>query len=486
MNDSCAGTQRTIRTMSLGTLWRLLRYPFVLLSLALIPRLMGDADYGRYAYFVSLFVILDVCTDLGFLHIFGRFVPESESDGDHACSIGLLHGVLGFGVFLSVLMAAGLLCVYVFRPWADVSLHWVALMGLMLILTRVEGTFFTFLYGLNEIGKFSAKEMVRSACTLIFVIVGYHFFGILGALWALVIQELVLCAWGAYWTRHFLFRRGRRLGVSGLRPYIVFGISFYVPAFLLGLLQRSGNVLVHMLTGSAREVAYYDIANQFLLLTAMFLGLVLQTLLPALARLQMSDDTETIARWQRTVITYCGVLGFLSVNALMWLGEPVILMWLGEDFRPVVRNAQAISPAIIPTLIAYAGMNYALLEKKAGMYLVGVGLGWLTMGITGLFWIPRFGSIGAAWSTTAGYTALGAVFLVHYRAHFKQVLRDFIWVVGVAFCFAPLYMREVVGPAVVFWFLGTSLFYVAILVGLRVIRWSDAVKVIAAFRKDRA
>lgn len=479
-------THSTVRTVSLGTMWRVLRYPFILLTVAIIPRLMGDTDYGKYAYFMSVFVILDICTDLGFLQIFGRFVPECEASGDHARTRGLFHGILAYGMLLAVALSIGLFVFTRVRPIQSLTTHWLIILVCMLLLTRLEGTFFSFLYGMNHIARFSAKEVLRSGVTLLLVIAFYWRFGLTGALWALVANEVILTAVGAWWTREFLFHPGRGFDARALKPYALFGVTFYIPAFFFGMLQRSGNVFVQSLTQSPEAVAYYDIANQFLLLTATFLGLIIQTLLPALTKLHIRSEQDTIQRWQRVVMTYCAIVAFLAFNALMWLGEPLIRAWLGDSFAPVMPNARIIAAAMIPVLIAYAGMNYALLDKAPGVYTAGVAAGLGMMAVSCIVLVPRMGSAGGAWATVLGYTALGLVFLVHYRARFREVLRHFWVAVAVGLCFLPVYRIEAGLVHSALWFAGTSVLYCAVLIALRVIRWSDAQKIRDAFKRAKS
>ncbi len=474
---------QTIRTMSLGALWRVLRYPFILFSMVFIPRMMGDSDYGSYAYFISLFVILDMVTDLGFQQIFGRFVPECNARGDRRGLRGLLHGMLAFGVGLAVLLVVALFFVYTFRPRETFSLQWIVLLSLILLLTRIEGTLFSLLYGLNQIARFSFKEVLRSASTLVLVLVLYHFFGLKGALWGLVGNEIILCLVSMLWTRAFLFQESGRIRFSAMKPYLVFGVGFYVPALFYGLLQRSGNVFVKLLTQSAEDVAYYDVANQYLLLTLTFMGLIFQTLLPALTKLHIGNDPETIDRWQRTIMTYCAVLAFFSFNALMWLGEPVIVLCLGDTFRPVTGNARIISLAVVPGLIAYSGMNYALLHRAPGVYIRAVIAGTVAMSTVSLLSIPRWQAAGAAWATVAGYTALGLVFLVHYAGYFRIILRQFWMALALAVLFLPLYRIDASDRQAVAWFAVSSALYSVLLVVLRIARWSDLQKILRAFQR---
>jgi O-antigen/teichoic acid export membrane protein len=478
-------TRQTIRTMSLGTVWRILRYPFILISLAVIPRLMGDVDYGIYAYFISLYVILNACTDIGFLQIFGRFVPECEAANDRARTIGLLRGLFGFGLLLAALMAIGVSISYLVNPWTELPLQAVAILSLLLILTRVEGTFFNFIYGMNQIARFSAKEMLRSAITLVLVVLFYRWFGLLGAFWALAVNELILALIGGVWAKSSITIKSRRFTLAELKPYILFGVGFFFPALLLGLLQRVGNVLVQAWSGKPEQVAYYDIANQYLLLTATFIGLILQTLLPSLAKLKVTNQHAAMERWQRVVMAYCAALGFLSINALMWLGEPLILIWLGETFHPVVENAKIVSLAIIPALIAYAGMNYALLEKTARTYVTSVGVAMILMVGVSFWLVPANGATGAAWATVVAYWGMGLVFLFRYYAHFRATLDLFWLAVIIGALFSALYLLPVGYLASLFMFGLSSVGFILMLLLFKVISLQDLQKIARGFKKPR-
>lgn len=472
----------TVRTISLGTLWRALRYPFILLSFALIPRMMGDQDYGRYAYFVSAFVLLDMATDLGFLQVFGRFVPECQAQGDDRRLRVMFYHLMVYGTALALLMVLGVGLFVAVRPREGVGGAMFWFLAALLLLTRVEGTFFSLLYGLNRIAQFSAKEMVRSAATLVLVLAFYKAAGLPGAFLGLVLNEVLLTMLGAWWVRAYLSPPTWRFDWREIRAYALFGVTFYVPALLFGMLQRVGNVFVQWWTRANEEVAYYDMANQYLLLTATFLGLILQTLLPALTHLHLRNDRDAIRRWQGIVLTYCGLAAFLAFNALLWFGDLFIRRWLGENFLPALPNAKIVTLAMAPILLTYAGMNFALLEKSARVYLAGVALG--VMAMTALSWglIPKHASLGAAWATVAGYSALAATFLFRYWREFRYMMSGLAMAVVIGALFAAFARPVHSWGAAVSFFSLTSAAYLVVLTLLRVIRVSDFIKLLAAFR----
>ncbi|MBU0679477.1 MAG: oligosaccharide flippase family protein [Verrucomicrobia bacterium] len=478
--------RHTVRAVSLGTFLRILRYPFVLLSVAIIPRMMGDATYGKYAYFMSVFLILDIFSDIGFLQIFGRFIPECEASGEHEKAKNLLHGILAFALILTAVLITAVCVVHAVHPIQGFSWHWIVILSAVLLFTQIEGILFSHIYGLNQIARFSAKEIMRSAFTFFLVVGLFFFFDIEGALWGVALHEFLLMVMALIWTREHVFCKWEPINPRWIWPYLFFGIQFYIPAFLFGMMQRSGNVFVQMFTHSSEQVAYFDVANQFLLLASSFLGLLLATLVPSLTKLHIRKERETIERWQGTAMTYCGVIAFLAYNALMWLGDHVIGGWLGEEFLPVMDNAMVIVLAMAPMLIAYVGMNYTVLEKEPGVYTKGVTLGIVVMIVTCAVLIPRMNAVGASWASLAGYSTLGAYFYYKYRRQFSALLKRFGAVVVVGACLSPAYWIKANLTMSVMLFLGTSLAYVALLAAFRVVRWSDVQKIRASFLKPDA
>lgn len=476
----------TIRSVSVGTVWRVLRYPFIALSVAIIPRTMGDEVYGRYAYFMSVFLILDYLTDIGVTQVFGRFVPECETKGDSRQSAHLLHGFLRYAMLLTMAIVVILLCIPAVRPMAGFPLEWFVVMGALLLWTKFEGILFAFIYGLNHIARYSSKEVMRSAFTFTFVLCLYLLFGLQGAFWGLVANEVVLSLVAMTWTKSYLARRTGPVRIAAFKPYLFFGLKFYLPLFLFGTMQRCGNVLIQWLRHSPQEVGYFDVANQFLLLTATFLGLIVTTLLPSLTPLYVRGRADEVHRNHRVIMTYCGVAVFFAYNTLGWLGRDVITLLLGPDFAPVHGNAMVMVLAIFPGLISYVGMNYAILQKEPGVYLKAVLAGLVVMIAGCLLLVPAWGPFGASWASVAAYAALTLVFAVKYRRAFGIVLRDFRWVVLLGAPFALLYRFPVSLPVAVLLWIGTTIAYVAILAACRLIRWRDARSVIVAFKAGRS
>jgi O-antigen/teichoic acid export membrane protein len=411
----------TIRSVSLGTVWRACRYPFVVLSAVVIPKLMGDKIYGDYALFMTVYLLLDVITDVGVTQTFGRFIPELKAKSDDKVS-ELLHSMLFYGVIITLLVIIfGEGGIYLFGE-AEYDLSLWMLLALLLIVTKVEGSLFAFIYGCNDIARYSLKELIRSAATFVLVALGFIWFGLRGALWALLASELCLLAAAFFWSRRSLLTHIRIMPPRHFLEYLSFGARFYVPMMLFSFLQRSGNVFVKRLTGSSEEVAYFDISNQYLLLTATYLGMIITTLLPSATAMHLRDEHDRIVEWHSRVMGWCGIVIVLTVNALALVGQDILALVLGNEFAPVYPSAMVISIALPAVLVGYAGTNFALLEKSMRAYLAGVIAGLAVMALVCMLLVPSMGAVGAAWGSVAGYSVLALVFIIRYMSEFSRIL----------------------------------------------------------------
>lgn len=484
MNKKTDG-HKALKAVSGGAILRTLRYPFVMLSMAVIPRMMGDDRYGEYAYYMSVFLVLDIFSDIGFIQILGRFVPECMVQGDRQRIRDLLHCNFIFGLLITSLLIAGLHIYTSFWEIPRFPQEWVIIMSLQLLFTQIEGILFSFVYSLNEIERYSLKEVYRSLFTFVLVFVMYLNFGITGALWGLVLNSTALSLIAISWVWPYLIEKPVHINWSFFKPYLIFGIQFYIPSFFYGMLQRSGNIFVRWLTDSSPEVAYYDIANQFQILLSSFLGLILATLIPSLTQLHVSNEQERIDQWQGKALTYCLIIAVLAFNTLIWCGDFVIQLVFGTEFTPVYANAIVSMLAMVAVLLSTVGMNYALLKKEPGIYIKGVSLGLIAMVAGCIVFIPRWHSIGASWATLIGYCTLGAYFMFRYRQHFSTMFKPVAKVLLAGAILAPAYVLKgtINLSACIAATVLSSILFVALLFITRTITRDDATHLLHAFKK---
>lgn len=475
-------SRETLRAVTIGAFWRLLRYPFLFLSLIVIPRFMGKALYGQFAYFTSVLLICEAFTGLGNLQIFGRFIPELEQDPDREARF--LHGILAYGTLVVALFTAGVAAFFLIAQPEAFPLRWLPILICIVLASKIQGTLFAFLYGRNEIARFSVRELLRSSLTF-FLILGLYAWtrNLDAALWALAINAVALMLLAIWWSRKALFRRWTRLPFREFRPYFLFGLTFYIPTVLLFFLQRAAPLFIRGLTGRYELIAPYDLANQFLMTTGMFLGLIFTTLVPALSKLHAAHREEEVLAWNRLALAWCGAVAFVVYGGLLYLGRPAIGLLLGPAFADTYRVAVITGLAFTPMLISQMGLNFSVVRKKPSAYALSTAFGALAMTLFSLLLIPRWKAEGAAWATLAGHSAVALVYAAVFRKPFLTMLRDFLAVTGLGL----LLMLPAVGlgdrlPLLLTAGAGALLLYLGALAALGILRPQTVRTVIRAVR----
>jgi O-antigen/teichoic acid export membrane protein len=404
---------------------------------------------------------------------------------DPAREARLMHGVMYWSNLLVAAFAA-VVCAFFWlvRP-EGFPLRWLPILICIMVAGKIQGTTFAFLYGRNEIARFSARELIRSALTFGLIVGLYAWTGSLdAALWALALNEIALMLLSFWWGRAALFRSWGRLPLREFLPYFLFGATFYVPTVLLFFLQRSAPLFIRSLTGSYEEVAPFDLANQFLITTGMFLGLIFTTLVPALSKLHASDRGSEVLVWNRTALAWCGAAAFLVYAGLIYLGRPVIRLLLGPEFTDTYGVAVITGLAFSPMLASQMGMNYAVVRKKPSIYAASTVFGVLAMAGCSFLLIPHWKAAGAAWATVAGHLAVALVYAFAFRGEFLAMLRDFLAVTGLGLLITlPAVLLDWSLPLMIVIGAAAAVFYLTALAVLGILKPADVKALIRAVRK---
>lgn len=464
--------QQTFRKTSAGMLWRFLRFPFLMLSLFLIPRQMGDEVYGKFAFFMSIYAVMDIISDVSITPIAGRFIPLMVVGGADRLN-AFLRTLLLYGLGSTTLVVAAGWFILGFFPPSMFDPAWWPALCVILFIAKLKGTLFAFLYGCNQIIRFTLKEIISSASSLFFVVTLFPLLGLPGAIWGIAFSEGILLILAVAWTRKNLFGHSDGIRAEYFGLFLRFGLGFYLPMMIFSFLQRSGNIFIEYLTGSPVAVTHFDIANQYLIFLTVFLGLFFTLLLPSLTSLFDRREYDRIRKLNCQIMKLCSTGAVLAVFALVSFGPTMIEILWGHSFAPVFDNALVLCLAIIPLLVIYLSLNIVTLEKRTGVFVVaaGLGLGVVLAGVLTL--IPAHGARGAAWSFVAGYSAMAALFVVVFRIYFRGILAAIAKVVAVGLVGIPLYFIKT-GPilnALLFSLIAAV--YVAMLVGLKIIRWDE-------------
>lgn len=281
-------------------------------------------------------------------------------------------------------------------------------------------------------GIYIGKENFRRSNLQVWLPLLYNFLGIIlfvvfikwwvtGALLAMLLSNVLVASVSlSYLYKNFAIRIrwDKEVVISLMKVGVVYAIAVVV----MQLNYRIDIILLQKLS-SMREVGYYSLGvaiSDKLWQLPSAMGLVV------MSRTANATDLQVLNRDVARLVRVAFIV-VLVVSVLLWVVAPVIIPLLfGAKFAPSVHIVRLMLPGIIMFVVVrilsgrFAGSGEPLL-------LIGLFVPTLIVNIIlNLFWIPRYGGLGAAMATNVSYSlgAVGMLVMFSIRMHipFLQII----------------------------------------------------------------
>ncbi|MEM7583283.1 MAG: oligosaccharide flippase family protein [Acidobacteriota bacterium] len=240
------------------------------------------------------------------------------------------------------------------------------------------------------------------AMALNIVLVVRYEMGILGVLWGNLISSLLALALGLWMVRHEVWNGPERRLV---RPLLHFGVLL-VPVMLASWAIDMSDRYVLRIYRSLEEVAVYGVGYKIAMVLQMAIVWPFQLAWPAVSfSISKRDDHKASYARVLTYLLLALVWGWLGLSLM---ARAVLTPFVGEAYDQAYLM-------VVPVALGYVfnGIHYCL---SPGVHIAG-RTRYLTM-ISGfaavlnlglnLWVVPRYGALGAAWTTTATFLFIAA------------------------------------------------------------------------------
>lgn len=380
------------RTLSAVSLHKVVQVAGLVVTVAVVPRLFGAEDYGRFAFVLSLSYLGQILGDFGTLDVMGRFVPPLPPAEAGRLYMRTLAFKLGAGLLCGLLTAGAAL---VLTRW--MRLDWALLIGVGVALHIVAWVPFQFALGLNRVGTWMAEQAWRQWALLLLLLALLPIMGLGGAILAVVIMEILFCALGVWWTRDYWRTRELRLDWTYLWPYVRFGTSFFLANLATVALYRSGPALVETLTGGeSAQSGYLNLALGLFLMAYITLGQFAQSLIPTLTTFRNQGQAAQVEAWLHRFIRYSWLIGWLGTLSVWLVADWAVPLVFGADFAPAAAALKWISLGIPLAALLWAGNALATVVGRGNVKL-GASLAALVVFLAvAVALVPTYGAAGGA------------------------------------------------------------------------------------------
>jgi O-antigen/teichoic acid export membrane protein len=396
--------------------------PLLAAYAVLVPRLMGPGTYGEFALLLSLVAIALSLTDLGLTEVCGRFVPELRRQGPDAVRR------LGGGLF-AVQAALGLVAAALFVPLAHAAygdrfpVRVLALAAGVLVVGSLGSVPLALTFGLGRVARHAARDPLRRALTLTLILLLFPPWGLAGAVAAVFATEALLAGLYAVWTRRHLSLERLASSRTFLRPYLRFGLLFFLSWGLLNVWLRLGNPLVEHFRGDAREVAVFDIPAQMFSIAGGFTLAVASALIPALSELRLDGDPEEAGRRTADALRWGGVFCATAFWVFTITAGELVPALLGPGFERVAPNGSVLLLGLPFLLVAQMGFAFSVVDGRPSRYLTSLAAAVVALLAAASWAVPRWGGLGCAAAYAASSGVLAGVMTAAFRRELLPRLR---------------------------------------------------------------
>lgn len=464
--------QITLRNVGLLLAQRNLFLAGNFLFAALVPRLMGPGDYGRYALLTSLAIWFSLFSHIGFQEVMVRFLPRFRAEGDeknlkklfnNLLTVSLVSGSITMGLYL-------LLTVLWLR---DLDLLLLTTVASSVLIRGVAHPFFTLFLGLNQAARWGMAEIFRRWFSIVFLISGFYLNGLQGACLGLLLAELTVLLIGVWWGRSYLSWSDMRLDLFYLTPYLQFGLAFFTINLVSTAFLHSGEILVRFFNMDYIQIGYFALAyNVFQTISSTIPKFTL-AFAPLMTTQLAKGETEALKEWAKQLIKWLAIGGVCAVMGVVLLGKDLVPLVLGGAYHAVTTNLLVLSFALFSLALSNVATLLTLVYNYPKIALKAGGIRLAAFWVLGIPFIIWWGSLGACLAVLCASVLYGGYFTWRIQRRIPYSLQPWAWAIALGLFFLPLWWLQSS------WVINCGLYglfivgYVSLLFLLRIIRMEE-------------
>lgn len=401
-----------------------------LIVMVFIAKYIGTAGYGIWSQFnvtVSL-VSIFICLNLGQSLV--RFLAGEKSEQYlskvfSSALIFILSSTVLFGILLFIFREP--LSDFLFGGKEFTTI--VILLFIFLLLQNLNAANRSFLIAQRYIKTFSL--VITGAMGLIALLVAITAINtnnIVLAISSLVAVELITF----FILITFILNKGVKIvkpEFSCLLPLLKFSVPLLIAFLGYWIIQSSDRYLIKYFLDIS-NVGIYSLSYSIGLVLTLFWGAFDTVLLPDLAALYDKEKKKELEMRFSRVLKYGVAFSIPAMVGLFVLAEPIIKILSNQEFLAGSKVLMIVTIGIFFSGIFVRFTDLLNVLKKVKV----LSSMWLAMAILNIglnFWfIPKFGIMGAAYSTLIGFL-LGTIAIILYSSFYFDIIFQKNWFIKI-------------------------------------------------------
>lgn len=384
----------------------------------LLSRMLGAAGFGLYSSIIVVPIMVIGFTQLGIrrsaiYHIGNKLLPEDNI-------VSALFILLLYTSALSIIICGSVYFFAETKPY-DPLISVLVLITIPLLLTNVfaGGVFL----GKEEIRRASIINVGPTLLTLLFTLVFVLFMkmNVLGAFLGIFAANLIMFIFiYRIIVIEYRYKITWKYHEPIMKSMIKLGLVNAIAIFVMQLNYRLDILMLKKLS-TLEEVGYYSLAMQ-IAEQLWHIPHAIEAII--LSRSANTKDDVPMHRTVASIFRVSLLIGLASGILIFFIAPPLIPLIFGKDFAQSVRMIQVVLPGIL-LLVGFRILNSRLTgmgKPQIAIYTFAPAL--VINFVLNLFLIPRYGGIGAAWSTNVSYAVGSVIFLIFYSRFVKMPVTE--------------------------------------------------------------
>ena len=285
-----------------------------------LASIVNPVDYGQIHYLLSIGTLTSTFTLIGTQNVFTVYIAKNKTVVKTLLSVSVFSGI-----FILII------CYFVF----DLLNVGLLILGIILFTYGISSNL-----GKKSFKKFSFFTILQKSLTVVFALVGYHYFGIDGVIYGIALSYFV------YLKNVIEDLRFNSLNYNELKFHICelkinknFILTNYFLMLTNGVTNQVDKILIVPILGLA-ILGNYSLALQLLTVLTATSGIIFKFLLPHAVDGEINKKLKQI-----TILSSFG-LAFLGIVVV-----PILIPIFFEKYTNVIDIIQIMSLSVIPITI---------------------------------------------------------------------------------------------------------------------------------------
>jgi O-antigen/teichoic acid export membrane protein len=207
-----------------------------------------------------------------------------------------------------------------------------------------------------------------------------------------------------------------------MKSMIKLGLVNAIAIFVMQLNYRMDVLMLKKLS-SLEQVGFYAVATQ-IAEQIWHIPYAIETII--LSRSANTTDEQAVTRTVASIFRV-SMLAAILASVIIFFITPYVIPWIfGKEFISSVPMIQTILPGIL-ILVAFRILNSRLTGMGKPQVAIWIFLPALIINfLANLYLIPKYGGMGAVWSTNISYAIGSIAFILVYSRLIKMPVREIL------------------------------------------------------------